>query len=139
MLVELVGRRLPYHDRRDVLPEALSIAKERLAASPVGDRVELRQQSVVDLFEVDAFDLAWLPQIFMSPQDLRLGIGRVHAALRAGCWLVMPVAAHAPKAMPSFLYISFTSRSTSLISGDASPFRELMMMGETAAGSSSGR
>lgn len=84
----------------DVLPEALSIAKERLAASPVGDRVELRQQSVVDLFEVDAFDLAWLPQIFMSPQDLRLGIGRVHAALRAGCWLVMPVAAHAPDCTP---------------------------------------
>ena len=80
----------------DVAPEALAMAKELMADSPVGHRVELRQQSVVDLHERDAFDLAWMPQIFLSPEDLELGLARVHRALRPGCWLVMPVAACDP-------------------------------------------
>ena len=77
----------------DVSPEALTVAKERLAASPIGERIELRQQSIVDLPDVEAFDLAWLPQIFLTPDVLELGLARVHRALRPGCWLVMPVAA----------------------------------------------
>ena len=77
----------------DVSSDALTIAKERLSDSPVGHRIELRQQSVVDLPDRNAFDLAWLPQIFLSPEDLELGLARVHRALRPGCWLVMPVAA----------------------------------------------
>ena len=78
----------------DVSTKALAMAKERLAASPVGERIELRQQSVVDLRETDAYDLAWLPQIFVSREDLELGLRRVHSALRPGCWLVMTVAAN---------------------------------------------
>jgi SAM-dependent methyltransferase len=80
----------------DVSPEALSMAEERLGTSSVGDRIELRHQSVVDLSERDAFDLAWLPQIFLTPEDLQLGLARVNRALRPGCWLVMPVAACLP-------------------------------------------
>ena len=80
----------------DVAVEALAMAKELMAESPVGHRVELRQQSVVDLPERDAFDLAWMPQIFLAPEDLALGLSRVLRALRPGCWLVMPVAACDP-------------------------------------------
>jgi SAM-dependent methyltransferase len=80
----------------DVSTEALAAAEERLSRSPVRDRVELRRQSVVDLTEQDCYDLAWLPQIFLSPDDLEAGLARVLAALRAGCWLVMPVAACDP-------------------------------------------
>ncbi len=79
----------------DVSVEALAMAKERLADSPIGTQVELRQMSVVDLPEVDVFDLAWLPQVFLARADLELGLGRVLRALRPGCWLVMPVAASA--------------------------------------------
>jgi len=79
----------------DVSSEALTMAKERLAGSSVGDRVELRQQSVVDLQDVETFDLAWLPQIFLVREDLERGVERVLRALRPGCWLVMPVAATA--------------------------------------------
>jgi 2-polyprenyl-3-methyl-5-hydroxy-6-metoxy-1,4-benzoquinol methylase len=79
----------------DVSVEALSMAKEHLAESPVGHLVELRQQSVVDLVDEDAYDLAWMPQIFLSRSDLEAGLGRVRRALRDGCWLVMPVAASA--------------------------------------------
>ena len=82
----------------DVSPEALTMAKEHLAASPVGDRIELRQQSVTDLQDQEAFDLAWLPQIFVTPEHLELGLTRVRRALRPGCWLVMPVAACDPTA-----------------------------------------
>lgn len=79
----------------DVSVDALAAAKERMAASPIGHRVELRQLSVVELPEVEVFDLAWMPQIFLSRADLELGLERVHRALRPGCWLVMPVAASA--------------------------------------------
>ena len=80
----------------DVSPEALTFARQRLRDSAVADRVELRRQSVVDLADQDAYDLAWLPQVFLSPADLEPGLRRVHRALRSGCWLVMPVAASGP-------------------------------------------
>ncbi len=81
----------------DVSPEALAMAEERLADSPARDRVELRRQSVVELREQNAYDLAWLPQIFLAPEDVQLGLTRVLDALRPGCWLVMPVAACDPE------------------------------------------
>ncbi len=81
----------------DVSREALDMALERLGTSPVGHRIELRHQSVVELAERDAYDLAWLPQIFLSPGDLRAGLAHVHRALRPGRWLVMPVAACDPR------------------------------------------
>lgn len=80
----------------DVAPEALAVAKERMTLASMGDLIELRLQSVVDLPDRDAFDLAWMPQIFLSPGDLELGLARVHRALRPECWLVMPVAASGP-------------------------------------------
>jgi SAM-dependent methyltransferase len=80
----------------DVAPEALLMAEQRLARSPVRHRVELRRESVVSLQDRDAYDLAWLPQVFLTPQDLALGLARVLDALRPGCWLVMPVAACDP-------------------------------------------
>lgn len=76
----------------DVSVDALAIAKERLAGSRVGERIELRQQSVTELHEECAYDLAWMPQIFLCRTDLEQGLDRVHTALKPGCWLVMPVA-----------------------------------------------
>ena len=80
----------------DVAPEALAMAAARLAGSPVRDRVELRRLSVIELKDRSAYDLAWMPQIFLTPEDLELGLTRVREALRPGCWLVMPVAACDP-------------------------------------------
>jgi SAM-dependent methyltransferase len=84
----------------DVSSDALTVAKRHLSASEVAPRIELRQQSVVDLHERDGYDLAWMPQVFLSREDLERGLGRVHRALRDGCWLVMPVAAVGPDADP---------------------------------------
>ncbi len=47
------------------------------------------------LQDVEGFDLAWLPQIFLVREDLERGLERVLRALRSGCGLVMPVAANA--------------------------------------------
>ncbi|MCW2814876.1 MAG: hypothetical protein JWN84_2331 [Nocardioides sp.] len=76
----------------DVLPEALALARDEAARCAVAERVELRLQSVADLDDVDRFDLAWLPQVFVPRVDLDRGIAAVHRALRPGGWLVMPVA-----------------------------------------------
>ena len=73
------------------------MAKARLARVPGrATAIELRQQSVVDLPDRDAFDLAWLPQIFLTPRGPRARPGPGASALRPGCWLVMPVAASDP-------------------------------------------
>jgi precorrin-6B methylase 2 len=81
----------------DVSTEALRMAADRLAASSVRSQVTLRHQSVCDLSDVEAFDLAWVPQVFLTHKDLERGLSRVARALRPGCWLVMPVAVGDPE------------------------------------------
>lgn len=81
----------------DLAPEALAMAERRLADSPARGKVELRRLSIIELKDRNAYDLAWMPQIFLSPEDLQLGLARVREALRPGCWLVMPVAASDPR------------------------------------------
>jgi SAM-dependent methyltransferase len=77
----------------DISHEALTMARDRMTAASLADRVELRELSVVDLDDVDLYDLAWMPQVFLSRDDLERGLDRVLASLRSGGWLVMPVAA----------------------------------------------
>ena len=73
----------------DVLPRALDLARRTVAASDVADRVELREQSVADLSDVDAYDLAWLPAPFIPPDALRAGVAAVARALRPGGWIMI--------------------------------------------------
>lgn len=73
----------------DVMPRVLALAERTIAASPAGTRVELRQQSVADLPDTDAFDLAWLPAPFVPETPLRAGVPRIMTALRPGGWLMI--------------------------------------------------
>ena len=73
----------------DVLPRVLEIARGTVAASDVADRVELREQSVADLADVDAYDLAWVPAPFVPPDALRAGVTGIARALRPGGWLMI--------------------------------------------------
>lgn len=73
----------------DVLPRVLTLAEQQVAASDVADRVELRQQSVADLADVDAYDLAWLPAPFVPPAPLRAGVRRVREGMRSGGWVMV--------------------------------------------------
>jgi len=73
----------------DVLPRVLALAADTVAASPVADRVLLREQDVSALDEPDTYALAWLPAPFVPEAPLRAGIDRLRAALVPGGWLVM--------------------------------------------------
>jgi hypothetical protein len=73
----------------DVMPRALRLAEQTVAAHGLDDRLELRLLPVQELADVERFDLAWMPAPFLPPDVFHLGLGRVHAALRAGGWLVL--------------------------------------------------
>lgn len=76
----------------DVLPEVLHLAASELTGWGLVDRVELRVQSVGELPDVEAFDLAWLPQPFIPRPAFEAGIPLVHRALRPNRWVVVPLA-----------------------------------------------
>jgi SAM-dependent methyltransferase len=76
----------------DVLPAALDIARTQTAVAALGDAIELRLQSVAELSDETAFDLAWVPQMFIAPGDLDAGLARVWRALRPAGWLILALA-----------------------------------------------
>lgn len=75
---------------------ALSLARDNVAASSVGNRVELRAQGVEDLDDENAFTLAWLPGAFLSPEVVTIALERVLRSLVPGGWLVFGFYAPAP-------------------------------------------
>ena len=84
----------------DVLAPVLDVARRELSDADLAHRVELRLQSVADLHDVDAFDLAWLPQAFIPRADLARGLHGVFRALRRDRWVVSPVMAAPGEADP---------------------------------------
>ena len=77
----------------DVLEPVLELARRELDEAGLGDRVELRHQSVADLRDESAYDLVWLPQAFIPRAELGPGLEAVFRALRPDRWLVAPVMA----------------------------------------------
>ncbi|HKQ70586.1 MAG TPA: class I SAM-dependent methyltransferase [Polyangiaceae bacterium] len=69
---------------------ALASAREHVRAAGLDARIELREQAGEDLRDVDAFDLAWIPSIFMPEQAIPVVAQRVHRALRPGGWALVP-------------------------------------------------
>jgi SAM-dependent methyltransferase len=70
---------------------ALAIARERLRGSALAERIELREQSAEQLSDREAFDLAWIPSVFIPAAALDVVLARVHDALRSGGFLLVPV------------------------------------------------
>jgi hypothetical protein len=79
----------------DVLPEVLRLASAELTGLGLSDRVELRLESVSEVSDVEAFDLAWLPQPFIPRGAFQDGIPHVYRALRPDRWVVVPLATSA--------------------------------------------
>jgi SAM-dependent methyltransferase len=73
----------------DTWAPALALARADLAGSGVADRVELRQQDVLDLVERDTYSLAWLPAPFCARAVVEAAVPLLHAALVPGGWLVV--------------------------------------------------
>ncbi|HUJ60647.1 MAG TPA: class I SAM-dependent methyltransferase [Kofleriaceae bacterium] len=88
----------------DPAPVALALARRRVAAAELGDRIELRQLAAEALRDEAAFALAWLPAFFVPPDALPAAIARVAAALEPGGWLI----AAAPGAGPVWQLVTET-------------------------------
>jgi predicted O-methyltransferase YrrM len=68
----------------------LARARRNVAAAKLADRIELRQQGVEDLQDSEAFDLAYVAQVFIPDGVFEAGLANVWRALRPGGWLSMP-------------------------------------------------
>jgi 2-polyprenyl-3-methyl-5-hydroxy-6-metoxy-1,4-benzoquinol methylase len=73
----------------DMQETPLKQAEQAVAIAGLADRIELRRQAVEDLNDRQAFDLAWLPQMFLSDQVFARGLRTVYEALRPGGWLLV--------------------------------------------------
>ena len=84
------------HDRLravglDISAAAVTAAREQVAAAGLGNRAEIREQSVTAIEDVDAFDLLWVPQLFLPGPVLAQALPRLHRAARPGAGLLMPI------------------------------------------------
>jgi predicted O-methyltransferase YrrM len=76
----------------DVWGPSLRLARQRVDATNLGDRIELREQSADHLEDESAFDLAWMPILFMPERVIPASLERTLSALRPGGWVVLPFA-----------------------------------------------
>jgi SAM-dependent methyltransferase len=75
----------------DTWAPALALARANVREVGLADRVELRVQSVETMPDTHAFDLAWLPSLFIPERALPLALDRAHGALRPEGWLLVPI------------------------------------------------
>ena len=79
----------------DISTAALAVASEDAAREGLTDRIQLREQSVVEVADVDAFDLIWLPQPFLPQPVLEHALTPLYRAARPGGAVVMPISTNA--------------------------------------------
>jgi ubiquinone/menaquinone biosynthesis C-methylase UbiE len=72
----------------DVWPPSLKLARENVGNADLRNRIELREQGAETLEDDNAFDLAWMPTIFMPERVIPEATKRTHRALRPGGWMV---------------------------------------------------
>jgi precorrin-6B methylase 2 len=71
---------------------ALAIARERVRAAGLEERIELRAQAGEALEDRDRFDLGWIPTLFISAQAIEQVVRNVHRAVKPGGWVLVPIA-----------------------------------------------
>lgn len=76
----------------DPLAASIALARDRVRAAGLADRIELREQGAEDLPDEDRFDLAWVPGVFIPERALPSILERVRRALRPGGWLLLAFA-----------------------------------------------
>ena len=62
-------------------------AVANIEAAGYSDRIEIRDQPVEALTDVEAFDLVYLPQVFLSEDAFLRGLATVWRAMRHDGWL----------------------------------------------------
>jgi hypothetical protein len=66
----------------------LARARANVAQAGLDDRITLRQQSVGELDDVDAYDCAWVPTFFITESDLEQAMPALVRAMRPSGWIV---------------------------------------------------
>lgn len=80
-------------------PEARRIGRERIRSAGLEERIGFHADGVEDLNAIGRYDLAIIPQPFLSPRAFELGIERIRTALRPGGWMLV-LALEVPVADP---------------------------------------
>jgi SAM-dependent methyltransferase len=75
---------------------ALALARQNVAEAGLEGRVELREQSAQDIDDEAAFDLAWIPTLFIPEPVVAKITERVLRALAPGGWLIVATVKEAP-------------------------------------------
>jgi hypothetical protein len=74
----------------DPFEAPLAIARANVHEANLADRIELRRAGIEALRDEEAFDLAWLPTVFLPSEIVPLAFERVRASLRPGGWMIVP-------------------------------------------------
>ncbi|WP_114943371.1 SAM-dependent methyltransferase [Microvirga calopogonii] len=70
-------------------PHPALIGERHVREAGLGERIVIRRQRAEDLEDERAFDLAFLPQMFLPDAILQEAIGRIFRSLRPGGWLLV--------------------------------------------------
>lgn len=76
----------------DIWDPSLSLAQENIRNSGLENRIELRKQQAEELPDENAFDLIWIPSVFIPTSAISQIVKRVHIALRSGGWILFGMA-----------------------------------------------
>ncbi len=74
-------------------PHPAAVGARHVQEAGLAARIDVRQERVEDLRDEEAFDLAFLPQMFLPEAIIHQAIERVFRALRPGGWLLVAVLA----------------------------------------------
>ncbi len=72
-------------------PPAIAMARRAVEAAGLGGRIELREEAAQDLADMRAFDLAWLPSLFVPREAIAPSLAALRRALLPGAWLLIPM------------------------------------------------
>jgi SAM-dependent methyltransferase len=72
----------------EIWPPSLAVARANIAASGMAERIELRDQNVLDIDDRDAFSLIWLPTPFIPGEVVTAVLPKLLRALSPGGYLV---------------------------------------------------
>lgn len=70
-------------------PAPLAEAHRNVAESGLADRIELRPIRLDELADIDAFDAAWLPQVFLPLDVLLASLRPFYRAIKPGGWALL--------------------------------------------------
>ena len=75
-------------------PHPAELGERHVRQAGLADRIAIRRERVEDLQEDKAFDLAFLPQMFLPDAIIEEALQRIFRALKPGGWLLVAVLSH---------------------------------------------